>query len=68
VSYLSSRKQHSFSVGMVTYQVDHVNQQLLNEYTRELYRTRRLAMAPLMPMKVRGAGHMVYGGVVSWRE
>lgn len=44
--------QTSFSSGLNTFQVDYNHKQLINHHTGGMFELRRLAFAPLMPLKV----------------
>jgi hypothetical protein len=50
--YHSGPTQAVFSCGLNTFQVDYGHKQLVNQHTRGLFELRRLAFAPLMPLKV----------------
>ena len=50
--YLSSQVEVQFSLFPQTYQINYTNWRMMNISTQELFEVRRLALAPLMPMKV----------------
>ena len=50
--YSGGPVQWSFLVGFTTFQVDYNTSRLLNTSSNALFEIRRLALAPLMPMKV----------------
>ena len=50
--YHSGPTQTSFSCGLNTFTVDYDHKQLVNQHTGGLFELRRLAFAPLMPLKV----------------
>ena len=50
--YHSGPTQLAFSCGLNTFQVDYAHKQLVNQHTGGLFELRRLAFAPLMPLKV----------------
>ena len=50
--YHSGPCQTLFSSGLNTFQVDYAHKRLINQHTGRLFELRRLAFAPLMPMKV----------------
>lgn len=51
--YCSGPKQAAFTSGFNTFQVDYENKRLVNNHTGGAFELRRLAFAPLMPLKVR---------------
>ena len=50
--YHSGPNQATFSSGFNTFKVDYAHKQLVNQHTGGLFELRRLAFAPLMPLKV----------------
>ena len=50
--YHSGPSQTLLSSGFNTFQVDYAHKRLVNQHTGRLFELRRLAFAPLMPMKV----------------
>lgn len=50
--YHSGPTQAAFNSGFTTFQVDYAHKQLVNQHSGGLFELRRLAFAPLMPLKV----------------
>ena len=57
--YHSGSSQAAFRSGFNTFQVDYAHKQLVNQHTGGLFEMRRLAFAPLMPLKVQMFSNLI---------
>lgn len=63
--YHSGPNQAVFSSGLTTFQVDYAHRQLVNQHTGGLFEVRRLAFAPLMPLKVLTHNMLLHGVILN---
>ena len=59
--YHRGPKQAEFTSGFNTFQVDYEHKQMVNRHTGGMFEVRRLAFAPLMPLKVGDPTYHVAG-------